>query len=314
MNLDTESNVNCNCHCESLNEICSIDPITKKHSALTESPFKLGKVILGSGNQGTVYLSKLYIGETAIDVAIKRVKLIRNGIEEAHDKKIAFYVYNEAAALSQLDHPNIIKYFGLYCDYSFYYLIMEYIEGADLFNYVIDNKFKRLHKEQQHDLILQMALAVEYLHSKNYIHLDIKLENIMVKITHQDNKEKYQIVFIDLAYSRPDMSDDKLITVYSGSVLYADPDILKTTPYRPKAADIWSLGTTIFCMFTQTSLFNYPEDGEKIFIKKIIMNTPVMLFDIPDQYRVLLKRIFVYNSQERIKIDEIVTILKSITV
>jgi len=334
----------CDMHVENLTGnklMCKINPQTAEHTMIDYTPFLKSNKTLGFGNQGNVF-SGLYFENGDMDdasefstnkvenyttitkdfvvpitVAIKQVKLIRENGKEKKNASPGIHIYNEAKILSNLDHPGIIKFIGFFCDYSYYYLIVEHINGPDLFKFVIDGEFSYLNRIEQHNLTLQFANAISYLHSKNYIHLDIKLENVMVKVIDNGPNKRftYQIVLIDFAFARP-VVDGVLISVYSGSLLYADPDIIKKIPYNPKAADIWSFGTTVYSMFSRCSLFDCPgkteEDLEPLFVHKIMSNTPVVLYRIPEQYRNILAKIFTYDSSERLKIDDIVTKLNKI--
>jgi len=107
----------------------------------------------------------------------------------------------EHEALNQLDHPNIIKMInydtGEYTNkstgehYSVNYMILEYAEGGDLFNYV--QSTGRFSEKLARHFFLQILNAIKYSHDKNICHRDLKLENIMLD-------KDYNIKLIDFGF------------------------------------------------------------------------------------------------------------------
>lgn len=297
------------------NQTYQIDPNTGLHTKLEFACFRLSDQILGSGTQGIVHVGIYFMNLNVIPqkVAIKRVPLKRTiaPIQDcyANQEEPNKLTYNEAKILNQLDHPGIIKFIGFYCDYSYYYLITSYTPCKDLFTFVTDNDFKHLDKKHKHDIVYQIAKAIEYLHNNDVIHLDIKLENILIR------NETNKVVLVDFAFSKEKINDDMPIATFSGSIAYADPDIIKMKAYNAKAADIWSFGVTIFSMFTKTNIFNLGDcDNYRLFVIKIMKNSPIDIsYAELDDYKELLSKMLVYDSDQRLCIGEICTILESMT-
>jgi serine/threonine protein kinase len=76
-------------------------------------------------------------------------------------------------------HPNIIKLLDLFENADYYYIVIEYMEGKDLFDYLKSRNFQ-ISERRGRELALQIAEAIQYLHSYGIVHRDIKLENVMM--------------------------------------------------------------------------------------------------------------------------------------
>ena len=156
-----------------------------KHSSHRSSSFVLDKFskqtnltkkykyisLIGSGAFGKV---RLYVDthSKTFRYAIKTIKknFLRSNIES---------IKSEINILRSLDHPNIVKYFETYEDENYLHIVMEYIEGDNLFRVLTkQNKFK--FSERIISQIMKCLLvAVLFLHHNGIIHRDIKPENIV---------------------------------------------------------------------------------------------------------------------------------------
>jgi serine/threonine protein kinase len=105
-------------------------------------------------------------------------------------------VQREIAVLKRLDHPNAIKMFELIDTPKQINLVTEYVNGISLYNYCKNiNAQRRIPETQCRRIFKQIAEGIEYLHSSNVAHRDIKLDNILIE-------EKTNIVkIIDFGFS-----------------------------------------------------------------------------------------------------------------
>ena len=87
-------------------------------------------------------------------------------------------IINEVSLLSNLDHPNIVKYFETYDDATYLYLCMEYIQGQELIDKLTNEG--NLSEKKVACYVKDILYAINYCHSQGIVHRDIKPENIMV--------------------------------------------------------------------------------------------------------------------------------------
>lgn len=98
--------------------------------------------------------------------------------------------------LKMCQHPNIIKLLDLFENSDYYFIVLEYMQGADLFDYLQARDFK-LGEDRVKDIAWQLTLGLKYLHSYGIVHRDLKLENIMM--TNTSSKAVPKIVDFGLA-------------------------------------------------------------------------------------------------------------------
>jgi len=168
--------------------------------------------------------------------------------EKAKDKnQLIENIVNEIKIGNCLDHPNIIKFYQMFYSDSNIYLILEYVEGIELFNLIDSaNPFT---EEETKKIIYKLILILKFIHSKNIIHRDLKPENIMISNKH--DTESIKIVDLGLATF---INKDEKLSKACGTPGYVAPEILNYEGYDQKA-DIFSLGVICFAFLTWTPLF-----------------------------------------------------------
>lgn len=132
--------------------------------------YELGKT-LGKGQFGMVKLATHKI--TGTQAAIKTVK-------KANMKPIeVFQQRREIEVLKMCQHNNIIKLIDLFENSETYFIVLDYMQGKDLFDYIQRRGFS-LPEQRVQDLTYQIAMGVKYLHGFGIVHRDLKLENVMM--------------------------------------------------------------------------------------------------------------------------------------
>jgi len=96
---------------------------------------------------------------------------------------------DEVRILQAADHPNIIKYYDMIETDTTLYLILELVEGGDLFDKIVDQQGRGFPEDAARDMFGQMLSAVKYLHSKSIVHRDLKVKREHARsTTKQGNK------------------------------------------------------------------------------------------------------------------------------
>lgn len=205
---------------------------------------------IGSGTHSTVFLAT--DGRTR--VAIKRVDM-SNLCEE--DKS---HAKDEATLLSKLKHPAIVNYQEAFVlkERQYLCICMEFCENGDLFSHVqklIERKSKACASSKILmddvicvDWLVQVALALDYLHSNNILHRDIKMQNIFLsrplKEFNSDGSAKFFVKLGDFGVAKQLENRKCLTTTQIGTPFNMSPEVFTQSPYSFKT-DIWSLGCVI---------------------------------------------------------------------
>lgn len=127
-------------------------------------------------------------------------------------------IKEEVAVLTKLDHPNIVKYYETYNDEKFIYLVMEYIDGGELFEKISNTKNQTFSESVARTYMHKLLSACNHMHAQGVVHRDIKPENIM--LTSSD-----EIKLIDFGLSKRMSHNVKLHTM-AGTPYYIAPEVL----------------------------------------------------------------------------------------
>ena len=149
--------------------------------------------------------------------------------------------------MRHLDHPHIIRFIDVYEDNHFLYVIMEKCPGGEVFEKLV--KLRRFTESDVIDFCKQMFSAIEYIHSLNIIHRDIKAENFLYA-------KDGSIKLIDFGLAVRLRNENEILKEVVGSAHYIAPEMLDRRYSKP--VDIWSAGVLIFLMLYG----RYPFDSE----------------------------------------------------
>lgn len=164
---------------------------------------------------------------------------------------------NEIAILSQIDHPNVVKLVDTYEDKGHYCLIMELMQGGELFEVIM--KREKLQEADVHNLMVPVFDAVIHCHSQGIVHRDIKPENLLLS---DSSIEDALVKIADFGLARS-VSIDDLATTTAGTPGYVAPEVIMKQPYDQRC-DYWSLAVTLFVMLSGTPPF-FHEDNFELF-------------------------------------------------
>lgn len=268
----------------------------KKKTQNRIGPWKLGRT-LGRGSTGRVRLAKNV--DTGRLAAVKIVpKLNFKKLENPKYKnldatKLPYGIEREIIIMKLISHPNIMGLYDVWENKSDLYLILEYIEGGELFDYLI--KRGRLLEYEAINYFKQIIHGIGYLHQFNICHRDLKPENLLL-----DFNKNIKIADFGMAALQV---NEKLLETSCGSPHYASPEIVAGKNYHGAPSDIWSCGIILFALLTG----HLPFDDENI--RKLLMKVQNGKFIMPSalswEAKDLISRMLRVNPSERILIGSI---------
>ncbi|XP_071725776.1 uncharacterized protein [Rutidosis leptorrhynchoides] len=134
---------------------------------------------LGSGTFGTVYHGKW----RGTDVAIKRIKKSCFAGRSSEQERLTVEFWREAVILSKLHHPNVMAFYGVVQDGPDGTLatVTEFMVDGSL-RHVLLRKDRHLDHRKRLIIAMDAAFGMEYLHSKNIVHFDLKCDNLLVNM------------------------------------------------------------------------------------------------------------------------------------
>jgi serine/threonine-protein kinase len=193
--------------------------------------------LLGVGGMARVYKAYDQVSEKIVTVKILKDEFLTNGDFIDRFK-------NESKAVSVLSHPNIVKVEGVSFGDQIQYIVMEYIDGITLKDYI--RKKKRLSWQEAAGFAVSILHALSHAHEKGVVHRDIKPQNMMISMANRIIKvTDFGIAsFID-----PDQKSKTIIEKTIGSVHYISPEQAKGAPVSEKS-DIYSIGVMLYEMLT----------------------------------------------------------------
>lgn len=161
----------------------------------------------------------------------------------------------EIEVLKICQHPNIIRFYDVFENCDYIYIVMEYLRGGDFFNYLESKNFK-IPEERAKSIAHQIATAIFYLHSFGIAHRDLKPENILMV----DGNFDAQIKLVDFGLSKT-FGPGETCSEPFGTLCYVAPEILLQKPYD-RSVDCWSFGIIIYLMLSRHLPFDSNDDKE----------------------------------------------------
>lgn len=200
---------------------------------------------IGSGGMGNVYFAQHK--DISMFAAIKKL----------HDKytKDDMFIQRfrqEASKLFELKHPNITDILHFKSNAHGHFIIMEYVEGIELQEYII-NPNKRLNISQINNIMTQILDGIYFAHERKIVHRDLKPGNVIVT----EEKGEMKVKIMDFGISKKLEENLGLTTVGAriGTPLYMSPEQVEEYPITIKT-DIYSLGVVYFELLAGKKLYD----------------------------------------------------------
>ena len=245
-------------------------------------PYYLGKT-LGVGSFGKVKLGEHENCGQKVAVKIlnrKKIKFLGMNIK----------VKREIELLKIFIHPHIIRLFEIIHTKSDIFMITEYINGGELFDYIVENG--RLSESESRRFFQQMISGIDYCHKKMVVHRDLKPENLLLD-------SHLNIKIADFGLSNI-IQDGIFLKTSCGSPNYAAPEVISGKPYLGPEIDIWSCGIILYTLLCGS----LPFDDENIpnLFKKIKGGIYILPSYLSDLSRDLIVKMLITNPLTRISI------------
>ncbi|KAH0791053.1 serine/threonine-protein kinase ATG1c-like isoform X2 [Histomonas meleagridis] len=259
---------------------------------------------IGRGAFGTVYQGRMIedFNSLKVDdfVAIKTISASRMVFQQEKEK-----LDQEISLMLQLNHPNIVKLYGVEHTSTETLLIMEYCNKGDLIHYLRNYKVG-LPEKIVRNFGRQIAIGLDYLHTNQIVHRDLKPHNILLSET-TDGKIILKIA--DFGFARFLKPMDLADTI-CGSPIYMAPEIQFGLKYNSNV-DMWSIGIILYELITTKTPFPNIQNQYQLEVElKMRGSQPYSLpmdVDASPELRDLIQRLLTIDPAERITFDEFIT-------
>ncbi|KAI9737931.1 MAG: hypothetical protein M1834_009301 [Cirrosporium novae-zelandiae] len=224
-------------------------------------PWQLGKS-LGEGLTSKVRLGRHALTQqtAAIKIISKKSPAVTSSKSFANmdillasassPRSMPFGLEREIIIMKLINHPSIINLYDIWENRGELYLILEYVEGGELFSYI--SKECVLDESEAARIFRQIVSGVGYCHHFNICHRDLKPENILL-----DRDLNVKLADFGMAALQ---TADQLLQTPCGSPHYAAPEVVCGMRYRGDRADVWSCGVILYALLTG----GLPFDGDSI--------------------------------------------------
>lgn len=190
-------------------------------------------------------MADVYKGKDIVDNKTVAIKILKT--EFSDNEEFLSRFRNESKAISLLSHPNIVKIYDVGFSENLQYIIMEYIDGITLKDYI--EKEKALKWKDAVHFMIQILRALQHAHENGIVHRDIKPQNIMML-------DDGTIKVMDFGIAKFSRETGKTATDQAiGSVHYISPEQAKGEATDEKS-DIYSVGVMLYEMLTGQKPFD----------------------------------------------------------
>ncbi|RLN54719.1 hypothetical protein BBP00_00008803 [Phytophthora kernoviae] len=265
--------------------------------------YVLGETI-GKGTFGKVRLGlHLLTGEK---VAIKILEKKRI-VQVADVERVA----REIKILKRNRHQNVIQLYEVIDSPERIFLIMEHIDGGEMFEYIVAHH--RIREPEAAFLFRQIVDGLAYLHANEVTHRDLKPENLLLQsIRHHNHRQQQHydqsvstsllVKIVDFGLSNTH-DGGRLLRTACGSPCYAAPEMIQGRLYHGPIADMWSLGVVLFAMVC--GFLPFEDSNTNLLYKKILSANYKMPTFLSPNVQDLIRHILETDPEKRYNVDKI---------
>lgn len=231
--------------------------------------------VLGRGAYGNVYLATNR--ETKEQVAVKKISKKYTGSIDFQREMNALLHLNSAGG-----HPNICSLHEHFDEGNFYYVVIDFISGGEMFDFLVSEGAFSEHDASR--LVREVASALAFIHGLDTVHFDLKPENLMLSTKNPKSAVVKLVDFGCAQVTAPDSpyseGKDAVRTDVAATPAYCPPEVLEKLmeKKRPKSIkleptmDMWSLGVILYIMLTGLHPFDLSNADNDDEVKKAIIS------------------------------------------
>ena len=230
----------------------NIDSVTPSPESLHsfEALYDVGSV-LGEGAYSVVKMGRYK--STGERVAIKCID--KSKLNEEDEGALR----REVDIMKSLDHENIVQFIDFFEEDMFFYVVLEFMSGGELFDRIIQ---KTCYNEREaRDVVIKVLNGIKYCHDRGIAHRDMKPENLLLSSDSDDCLIK--IADFGFAVQSTENSNMASFSMACGSPGYIAPEVLHRKPYD-KSVDMWAIGVITYILLGGYPPF-YDENNFKLF-------------------------------------------------
>ncbi len=243
---------------------------------------------LGTGAMGAVYLARQRSQQRLV-----ALKVLSRALSERGAYVLRFN--REAEVMAQLDHPHIVKLYGIGEEQGLHYLAMEFIDGLTL-TALLENRGGQLGVGDALYVILRCANALGHAHELGIIHRDVKPSNIMIG-------QLGQVKLADLGLARPVETDLSLTEsgLGLGTPHYMAPEQARSARHADARSDLYSLGCALYRMLTGALPFDEDSAIELMLAKEqgLFPSARRRNSDVPPRLDLIIDKMLARNPKLR---------------
>ncbi len=216
---------------------------------------------IGKGTTATVYKARQLNLDRLVAIKVLPARALKN-------PKVVEQFYAEGRAAAQLNHPNIVQAIDVGRRGDFHYFVMEFVDGDTIFEMLEETR--ALEPERALEVTIAIADALRHAHERGFVHRDVKPKNIIVTTAGVPK-------LADLGLARA-IADRAAALAEKGQSLgtpyYISPEQVRGEEHIGPAADIYSLGATLFHMVTGRPPFT-GTDADEVMNKHLTEHAPL---------------------------------------